>query len=189
MRQLSTEIEATRLKTEIAGYEARTIGELIREARKAKKLTQKELANLAAVSPVTLSRIETGENDPTKDTLQKISAHIGVPYPELLVKAGYSNARGDGRLFARDGNTLDTLNLVTSIYRADSDLLSYFQDFELFGSEENVQVLKYLLKAMRKEVEVSESADNEGSWLSKFFVETFAALKRFIISSLAVVAS
>ena len=186
---MSTEKKIDRLKFEYAGYDAKPIGEIIKEARKNKNLTQKGLAELASISYVTLSRIETGDSDPTKETLQKISAHIGIPYPELLEKAGYNNARGDGRLFSRDGNTLDTLNLVTSIYRADSDLLSYFQDFEYFGSAENVLVLKYLLKAMRKEVEVAESADNEGSWLSEFFVKTFAALKRFIISSLAVVAS
>ena len=186
---MSTEKKIVRLKSEYAGYDAKPIGEIIKEARKNKNLTQKGLAELASISYVTLSRIETGDSDPTKETLQKISAHIGIPYPELLEKAGYNNARGDGRLFSRDGNTLDTLNLVTSIYRADSDLLSYFQDFEYFGSAENVLVLKYLLKAMRKEVEVAESADNEGSWLSEFFVKTFAALKRFIISSLAVVAS
>lgn len=163
------------------------VGELIKEARKAKKLTQKELGQLAGVNSVTLSRIETGLTDPERSTLQKISPHIGIPYPELLVKAGYSNARGEGALYGRDGTMLDLLGIVTSIYRADSDLLGYFHDFDQFASEENVRVLKVLLRAMRKEVEAAGSSSDENSF-NQFFVNTLRAVKRFLLEALAPVA-
>lgn len=160
------------------------VGAVIREARKEKKLTQQELAQLAGVSPVTLSRIETGEHDPMKTTLQKISPHIGIPYPELLVKAGYSNARGEGTLYTRDGNMLDLLGIVTAVYRADSDLLGCFQGFDKYASEENIKVIKVLLGAIRKEVEVAESKGDDKEGFDKFFVNTFRALKRFILETL-----
>lgn len=164
------------------------VGELIKEARKAKKLTQKELGQLAGVNPVTLSRIETGWTDPEKSTLQKISPHIGVPYPELLVKAGYGNARGEGALYSRDGTMLDLLGIVTSIYRADSDLLGYFRDFDKFASEENVRVIKVLLGAMRKEVKATESRNSDENSFNQFFVNTFQAVKRFLLETLVPVA-
>lgn len=175
-------VESTERNPESPGN---PVGELIKQARRSKKLTQKELASFANVSPVTLSRIETGESDPTRSTLQKISPHIGVPYPELLVKAGYSNARGEGALYSRDGNMLDMLSIISSIYRADSDLLICFSDFEKFSSEENVEVIKRLLCAMRKEVEVAESESYDSDRLNGFFVSMFRALKRFIFESLA----
>lgn len=161
------------------------VGKLIKEARKAKKLTQKELGRLAGVNAVTLSRIETGWTDPEKSTLQKISPHIGVPYPELLVKAGYSNARGEGALYSRDGTMLDLLDIVTSIYHADSDLLGHFRDFDKFASEENVKVIEFLLGAMRKEVEVTESRGSDENSFNQFFVNTFRAVKRFLLETLA----
>lgn len=160
------------------------VGAVIKEARKAKKLTQKELALLADVSSVTLSRIETGECDPTKSTLQKISPHIGIPYPKLLIMAGYSNARGEGSIFGRDGNKLDLLGIVSAIYYADSDLLKCFQGFDKYGSEENVKVLMILLGAMRKEVEATESKGSDEDGFNEFFVNTFRALKRFILETL-----
>ncbi len=160
------------------------VGLVIKNARKAKKLTQMELARLADISYVTLSRIETGECDPTKSTLQKISPHLGIPYPELLAKAGYNNSMGDGRIFDRDGNVLDLVGIVAAIYYADSDLLRCFQGFDKFASEENVKVITVLLGAMRKEAEVTESNDDEESAFNKFFVNTFRALKRFILETL-----
>ncbi len=160
------------------------VGKLIKEARKAKKLTQKELAQLSDVSTVTLSRIESGEYDPTKSTLQKISPHIGIPYPELLIKAGYSNPRGEGALYGRDGNMLDLLDIVTAIYRADSDMLGYFRGFDKFASEENVRVIRILLEAMRKEADTPEPKDSDEGRFHQFFVNTFGALKRFILETL-----
>ena len=151
----------------------------IREARMQKRLGQKELAELVGISPAQLCRIENGDSRPTKPTLQKLSAYIDIPYPELLSIAGYSNAKGDETLFNKDGEKLDTFNLVSSIYKADSSLLECFRDFETFGDEENVRVLKVLLHSMRKEVELREIGES-----NSLFLNTFKALKRFIITAL-----
>ena len=152
--------------------------ETIRDARMQKRLGQKELAELIGISPAQLCRIENADSRPTKPTLQKLSAYIDIPYSELLSIAGYSNAKGEETLFNKEGKKLDTYNLVSSIYKADSSLLECFQNFDEIGDEENVRVLKVLLHSMRKEVELRENGGNS------LFLNTFKALKRFILTAL-----
>lgn len=49
------------------------VGKLIRETRKAKGLTQKELGERIGVAESTLSRFENGEQNLTLETLARIS--------------------------------------------------------------------------------------------------------------------
>lgn len=157
---------------------------LIKNARQRKRLTQKELAALIGITAVQLCRIENDECVPSRQTLQKLSGYIGVPYSELLIQAGYNNMKGDDRLYKRDGSILDVHKLVNSIYRADSDFLSLFYDFETIGTEENVEVIRILLKAMRKEAEIQSHPIAEANRLSQYFSNFFVPLKRFIVTSL-----
>ncbi len=48
-------------------------------ARKRQKLTSKKLADLANTTPVTLSRIEKGLNEPAPETVSALSAALGYP--------------------------------------------------------------------------------------------------------------
>lgn len=158
---------------------------LIKSARQRKRLTQKELAMRVGITAVQLCRIENDECIPSRQTLQKLSGHIGVPYSELLVQAGYNNMKGDDTLYKRDGTILDVQELVDSIYRADSDFLSLFYDFETIATEENIEVIHILLKAMRKEAEIQNHPMAETDCLiSGYFSDFFVPLKRFIITSL-----
>jgi transcriptional regulator with XRE-family HTH domain len=54
------------------------IGEKIREARKAHKMSQKELAELAKCSPQLISKIEKGQVDTTISTLLSIQKSVGI---------------------------------------------------------------------------------------------------------------
>ncbi|MBO0952931.1 helix-turn-helix domain-containing protein [Fibrella forsythiae] len=56
----------------------RQVANLIREARKAKGLTQKELGDMIGVAESTFSRFEKGGQNLTLDTLQRISVALGV---------------------------------------------------------------------------------------------------------------
>lgn len=172
----STEIELAE--------ENSSVGSLIKEARQRKGLSQKELALRCDITPVQLCRIENNENIPSKKSLQKISGHIGLPYSTLLVEAGYNNMSGVKAFYKQDGTELNVGPLIDTIYKADSDLLDYFQDFEHFGSHENVEVLKLLLLAMRKEAD-PKYASQKDDLVFKHFKSVFQALKRFIISSLS----
>lgn len=166
----------------ISGYK-KAVGEEIRNARQQKRISQKELADLIGMSAAQLCRIECGDSRPSKATLQKLSGHIGIPYPELLRLAGYSNMKGDRMLFNKDGEKIDTFALVSSIYRADSDFLECFHDFETIGTPENIEVIKALVYAMRKEVEIGEAKMNGENSIDEFFLNAFMALKRFIIAT------
>lgn len=54
-----------------------SIGQLIREKRELSRMSSKELANAAGVSPAAISRIENGYLMPRIDTLARISRALG----------------------------------------------------------------------------------------------------------------
>lgn len=170
-------------KEELISRYKKAVGEEIRNARQQKRISQKELADLIGMSAAQLCRIECGDSRPSKTTLQRLSSHIGIPYPELLRLAGYSNMKGDRMLFNKDGEKIDVFALVSSIYRADSDFLECFRDFETIGTPENIEVIKALVYAMRKEVKIGEAKVNGESPIDDFFLNTFMALKRFIVTA------
>ena len=61
-----------------------TIGERIREARRAKGLTQKELACRAEMAEVSIGQYEREKRQPTISQLRRISNALGVPLDDLL---------------------------------------------------------------------------------------------------------
>jgi transcriptional regulator with XRE-family HTH domain len=56
----------------------------LRVLRKERGLTQKEAAELANVSPWTLSTLESGKQPPYMPTVTKIARAYGVPVEELV---------------------------------------------------------------------------------------------------------
>ncbi len=56
-----------------------TIGKRIKEKRKEKNLTQKQLADKAGVSLMSIQRYERDERQPTVEVLEKISIALDVP--------------------------------------------------------------------------------------------------------------
>lgn len=161
------------------------VAALIKDARRRKRISQKDLAKQAGMTAVQLCRIESGECRPNRQTLRKLSVYIGIPYSELLVRAGYNNLKGDDRLYKRDGNVLDTDQIVESIYRVDSDFLDYFRNFEEIGTEENIEIIKMLIIGMRNEAKVAKLSSEHENFFVDYFRNSFLALKRFIISSLS----
>lgn len=55
------------------------LGARIREIRKARGLTQEQLAEMIDVEQKHVSRIESGKNYPTIDRLEKVAAALKVP--------------------------------------------------------------------------------------------------------------
>ncbi|MCP4482241.1 MAG: helix-turn-helix transcriptional regulator [bacterium] len=60
------------------------IGSLINKTRKAKGLTQKEVALSVNMDQSQYSKIEKGKTDPSTSTLQKIAKALGISLAELL---------------------------------------------------------------------------------------------------------
>lgn len=60
-------------------------GQLIKELRLKKGITQEELASMTDISVRTIQRIESGEVDPRAYTLQSIASALGVEYNTLAM--------------------------------------------------------------------------------------------------------
>lgn len=65
-----------------------SIGEVIVRLRRAKLLSQEELAFQCSLGVRSLSNIETGQNAPTLDTLDAIANAVGIKTSELLYEIG-----------------------------------------------------------------------------------------------------
>ncbi|MEW1845820.1 helix-turn-helix transcriptional regulator [Nonomuraea angiospora] len=73
----------------------RTVGELLREWRRRRRLSQLDLAVQADVSSRHISFVETGRTIPSRRMLLHLAQHLDVPLRErnrLLVAAGYAPA-------------------------------------------------------------------------------------------------
>lgn len=61
-----------------------SIGENIKNFRKAKKMTQKQLGELCGIAEPNIRKYELGKQNPKKETLEKIAEALGIP-PKLLL--------------------------------------------------------------------------------------------------------
>ncbi len=57
----------------------RRVGELIRETRKAKGLTQKEMGEIMGITEATYGRYESGDANLSLETIENVSKALGVP--------------------------------------------------------------------------------------------------------------
>jgi transcriptional regulator with XRE-family HTH domain len=69
------------------------VGELLRDWRQRRRLSQMDLSNEAQVSARHLSFVETGRSKPSRELLMHLAEHLDVPLRErnsLLLAAGYA---------------------------------------------------------------------------------------------------
>jgi transcriptional regulator with XRE-family HTH domain len=74
---------------------ARPVGQLLREWRQRRRLSQLDLAIEAEISARHLSFVETGRSRPTSDMIMRLSEHLDVPLRDrnaLLLAGGYAPA-------------------------------------------------------------------------------------------------
>src|ERR671917_2665508 len=72
---------------------APSVGALLREWRRRRRLSQLDLANAAAVSARHLSFVETGRSKPSPELVMHLAEHLDVPLRErntLLLAAGFA---------------------------------------------------------------------------------------------------
>lgn len=63
--------------------ERKVVGRAIKVIRKAQGVTQDELAIESGISPSHLQRIETGQRQPTEDTLKLICIRLGISSEDI----------------------------------------------------------------------------------------------------------
>jgi transcriptional regulator with XRE-family HTH domain len=79
----------------------RPVGDLLREWRQRRQLSQLDLAIQAEVSARHLSFVETGRSRPTSEMILRLTEHLGVPLRDrntLLLAGGYAPAYPENRL-------------------------------------------------------------------------------------------
>ncbi len=89
--------------------DARPIGELLREWRERRRLSQLDLAIQAEISTRHLSFVETGRSKPTSQMILRLSEHLDVPLRDrnnLLLAGGYAPAYREGALDAPELATI-----------------------------------------------------------------------------------
>lgn len=109
------------------------LGDKIRELRKAKKLTQKELGKLIEKAESTVRMWELGKSTPPPETIQKLSKALDVDFLKLMVTAGYldeedvTTSEGEEKVFeyAFYIQTLDELKRINKL------IIEHPQDEEL----------------------------------------------------------
>jgi transcriptional regulator with XRE-family HTH domain len=80
---------------------SQTAGELLREWRERRRLSQLELSLQAEISTRHLSFVETGRSKPTPQMILKLTEHLEVPLRErnaVLLAGGYAPAYPDGAI-------------------------------------------------------------------------------------------
>ncbi|MEU8418056.1 helix-turn-helix transcriptional regulator [Amycolatopsis japonica] len=86
-----------------AGRAGRPVGELLREWRDRRRISQLDLAISADISTRHLSFVETGRSKPSREMVLRLGEHLEVPLRErnqLLLAAGYAPAYAETGLAA-----------------------------------------------------------------------------------------
>lgn len=163
---------------EIEALTQDTLGECIQKAREKKNISQKELAKLADISAAQLSRIESDKTGVSSAYLKRISGCIGVPYADLLFKAGYSDISGDRPLYNKTGDIIDTINISESIYKADVELLECLSNIDQYATSSDINALKAFIKGIKKMGKLRNN--HKPTDKEKEYINIFNALTNFI---------
>ncbi len=83
------------------------LGQKIKYFRKAKKLTQEQLAELVGMEPNSISIIESGRNFPTLNSLEKIAKALDI---ELNILFRYNSNKTNSEIIDNINSELNKLN-------------------------------------------------------------------------------
>jgi transcriptional regulator with XRE-family HTH domain len=135
-------------------------GEYLKELRRNKGLTQKELAELSGFSNAEISKIESGERKkPSPDLLKAMAPHLDTPYEVLMNRAGYLEEVVNHNSFVEfifkddDGTLADIVRKAKEMQEADSDWanIAYRVSREL--SQEDVDAIKAIANSLLRKAD------------------------------------
>ena len=90
-----------------------SLADMIRRARLARQLTQRQLSRALRKSDGYVGHLESGRFRPTVETLKALSSALGLQYGELAVAAGYISRDEFDSPF--DGTQLARLNEIADL--------------------------------------------------------------------------
>lgn len=114
------------------------IGNFIRQYRKKKNITLRELSKDTDVSFSHLSKIERGEHNPSKTTLDILADQLGVDKDKLYLMAGYVPINYPGN--KQDEKTA-IMNKIANDF-PDADLM--FHDLAGMSAEDLQEVYEFI---------------------------------------------
>lgn len=133
------------------------IGNYIKSLREEKGLSQRKLAELAEISHTEISRIESGERlKPAPSIMDKLAPFLGIPYTDLMKKAGYIEEMIDHEGFTEyvyrdnDGSLADTIRMAKSIQNKDTELLTIMNRVADELTEDEIDIIKNMAKSLLK---------------------------------------
>jgi transcriptional regulator with XRE-family HTH domain len=95
------------------------IGSIIKKLRKARKVTQTQLAHSSGITQTYLSQIENNIKEPTIPTLKAIAESMSVPLPILLFMAIESNDIPENKRGAYNAVAPSVNSLLDTLFRDD----------------------------------------------------------------------
>lgn len=72
----------------MANTDARTLGEVLRDARVSAELTLRDLAKKLEITPSYISDIENDRRVPSEDVLARLAAELKLTFDDLMARAG-----------------------------------------------------------------------------------------------------
>ena len=103
------------------------IGENIRQHRKQKGFSQKELAGLISLDATQLNRIETGKSEPSLKTLKMLVDTLEISLDELV----YGNEDVKQEINVENKSILERLKLINELNEDDRGVLLKMIDIVL----------------------------------------------------------
>lgn len=106
-----------------------TIGERIRQLRKNRNLTQKELGSLSGIAEPNIRKYEAGKQNPKLDTIEKISAALDVSPADLLGfeywDMKYPNLAAEVSQYEKFTDYLESLGYSITVQQEDDERASF----------------------------------------------------------------
>lgn len=166
------------------------IGLTIKELRKSKKITQKQLAEKIGKVESTVRMWELGKNKPQPDSLKKLAEVLEVDYLELMRAAGYLDEKSRLEKLASDFmrqiiNIKEVIELINfnkqQIIKLNNLLKDHEEDSYILGqiktTEKEIKMFKELLSDYISSKEtIEQELENEKELINKKFNSLFENL-------------
>ena len=95
------------------------IGSIIKKLRKARKVTQTQLAKSSGITQTYLSQIENNQKEPTIPTLKAIAKSLSTPLPILLFMAVESDDIPENKRGAFEAVSPSVKSLLNTLFSDD----------------------------------------------------------------------
>ncbi len=138
-------------------------GKLIKQMRKDRKMTQKELAEKSGVAEITIRKLEKGQSNPTVETIKKICRVFDQPYILLLNKEDFEKEEKESSKkidemhtqIKKDNGILEITKSIThlgyNLVEVTSESKENELDFFLLFDHGNIPMSINELKEIKKE--------------------------------------